>query len=53
VSKTLGIVKGQHGPHEIGRGHETVGILMVFVDADAINARTIGRLELIEVFPVA
>ena len=32
-----------------GDGHEPVGVLVVLVDADAVEAELVGQLELVEV----
>ena len=40
------------GGHELGRGHHAVGVLVVLVDADAVEAERGGVLELVEVLVV-
>ena len=40
---------GQRGRHQVRRGHEPVGVLVVLVDADAVEAEAVGELELVEV----
>ena len=38
----------QHRAHHVGIGHEAVGVLMMFVDADAVDAAFGGVNQLIE-----
>ena len=40
---------GEDGAHQVGRGHEPVGVLMVLVDADTVEAELVGVDELVEV----
>src|SRR5260370_23783899 len=35
--------------HDIRRGHQSIGVLMMLVDAEAVEAHTVGELELVEV----
>src|SRR5262249_55018611 len=38
--------------NEIGRGHQAISILMMFIDADAVEAELVGIGESVDVFAV-
>ena len=40
---------GQAGRHDVGRGHIAVGVLVVLVDADALEAELVGQFELVQI----
>ena len=40
---------GERGGHDVGRRHQAVGVLVVLVDADDIEAQPFGRHQLVEV----
>ncbi len=42
----------QGGGHQVGRGHEAVGVLVVLVDAQAVKAHLLGELQFVQVFVV-
>ena len=43
---------GQRGGDEVGRRHQAVGVLVVLVDADAVEAELVGVGERVDVFAV-
>ena len=42
----------QRRPHDVGRRHEAVGVLVMLVHADAVEPETVGEFQLIEVLVV-
>ena len=45
----VGRVAGHGRGHQVGRGHQAVGVGVVFVDADAVETHGLGELQLVQV----
>ena len=48
----LGGAAGEGSRHQVGRGHQPVAVLVVFVDADAVKAERVGIFEQVQIVVV-
>ena len=39
----------QAGRHDVRRGHQAIGVLVVLVDADAVEAELVGEFEFVQI----